>query len=156
ECQEFVKRLNEKFDGLALGLPTEAQWEYACRAGTDSPRYRGNLDEIAWYYGNSPNGTKPVGGKAPNDWGLYDTLGNVWEWCDSVWTNDYKQKKAATRSALRVVRGGSWGYVARDVRSACRFDFGPSGRTRNVGFRCAEFGAPGPVGSVREGGRARE
>ena len=81
QCQEFLKRLNERCEGLELKLPTETQWEYACRAGTDTPRYREDLDEIAWYGDNSQDETHPVGQKVPNDWGLYDTLGNVDEWC---------------------------------------------------------------------------
>ena len=83
--------------GLELKLPSEAQWEYACRAGTETPRYREDLNEIAWYRENSEGETHPVGQKAPNDWGLYDTLGNVYEWCEDVWTDDYNTKKERRR-----------------------------------------------------------
>ena len=111
QCQEFLKRLNARCTGLELKLPSEAQWEYACRAGTETPRYREDLNEIAWYSENSQGETHPVGQKVPNDWGLYDTLGNVWEWCEDVWTEDYNKKKEAralAASAHRVIRGGSW------------------------------------------------
>jgi formylglycine-generating enzyme required for sulfatase activity len=149
DCQKFVKRLNERIDGLGLGLPSEAQWEYACRAGTDTPRYGEDLDAIAWYWDDSERETHPVGGKAPNGWGLYDTLGNVWEWCADVWRYDYSERAArdstAPAFASRVLRGGSWDSGARHVRAACRLHFDPSYRNDYLCFRCAEF---------REGSRA--
>ncbi|MFI5457390.1 MAG: formylglycine-generating enzyme family protein [Isosphaerales bacterium] len=156
QCQEFLERLNERCDGLELKLPSEAQWEYACRAGTDTSRYREDLNEIAWYLDNSKQETHPVGEKAPNEWGLYDTLGNVFEWCQDVWTDDYNTKKTAAASAHRVIRGGSWRDVARYVRAAYRFRREPSLRGSGLGFRCAEFRAPGPVGRERHAQRARE
>ena len=146
QCQEFLKRLNARCTGLELKLPSEAQWEYACRAGTETPRYREDLNEIAWYPENSQGETHPVGQKVPNDWGLYDTLGNVLEWCEDVWTEDYEARKSAAASAHRVIRGGSWLDFAQDVRAAYRFRRGPSARGNRLGFRCAEFRAPGPVG----------
>jgi formylglycine-generating enzyme required for sulfatase activity len=139
ECQEFIKRLNEKCQGLQLALPTETQWEYACRAGTETPRYGENLDYIAWYGKNSQRTTHPVGQKAANDWGLYDMLGNVFEWCENTWTDDYSEKSRAKASAHRVSRGGSWSGVAQSVRAACREGSGPSDRIIGHGFRCAEF-----------------
>lgn len=81
-------------------LPTEAEWEYACRAGTSRPRY-GPLDDIAWYRHNSSERVHDVGGKRPNAWGLYDTLGNVWEWCWDIYD-------AETYGSYRVLRGGGW------------------------------------------------
>ena len=155
QCQEFLKRLNERCEGLELKLPSEAQWEYACRAGTETPRYREDLNEIAWYWENSQGETHSVGQKAPNDWGLYDTLGNVYEWCEDFWTDDYnrRRKRASAASAHRVIRGGSWSDDAQDVRAACRDHYEPSLRDNDLGFRCAEFRAPGPVG--RKGGRKR-
>ena len=143
DCQGFLERLNEGLEGLQLGLPSEAQWEYACRAGTASARYREDLGEIAWYGENSGGETHAVRGKAPNAWGLYDMLGNVWEWCADAWRSDDTQRSVAEASeqasALRVIRGGSWGDVPRLVRAACRDDYEPSLRNGTLGFRCAEF-----------------
>src|SRR3954454_4948863 len=99
QCQQFLKRLNEKCAVLELKLPSEPQWEYACRAGTETPRYREDLNEIAWYSVNSKQKTHPVGKKAPNDWGLYDTLGNVFEWCENEWIEHYNTKKRTSESA---------------------------------------------------------
>ncbi len=81
QCQEFLTALNSRLDGLQLSLSSEAQWEYACRAGTETSRYSENPDAIAWYDKNSGNETHSVAGKEANSWGLYDMLGNVWEWC---------------------------------------------------------------------------
>ena len=143
DCQAFLRRLNERLDGLRLALPSEAQWEYACRAGTETPRYREDLDEIAWYGANSQGQTQPVARKAPNDWGLYDMLGNVWEWCADAWRPDYTHRTeegaAAPASAPRVIRGGSWDSDPRIVRAAYRNRFEPADRNDYLGFRCAEF-----------------
>jgi len=143
QCQEFLKALNSRIDDLRLSLPSEAQWEYVCRAGTVSARYSENLDAIAWYGANSGKETHPVAGKEANRWGLYDMLGNVWEWCSDVWVSDYPEESlaaaAGSASALRVIRGGSWSGDARSVRAAYRLHYGPSGRSRYLGFRCAEF-----------------
>ena len=156
QCQEFLKCLNARCTRLELKLPSETQWEYACRAGTKTPRYREDLNEIAWYRKNSQGETHSVGQLVPNDWGLYDTLGNVLEWCEDVWTDDYNTKKdAAAASAPRVIRGGSWSGVARDVRAAYRIRYGPSSRFRTLGFRCAEFRTPGPVGRKEKQGAER-
>ncbi len=105
-------------------LPTEAEWEYAARAGTTDSRY-GNLDEIGWYLGNSGLGVHPVKQKSPNAWGLYDMIGNVWEWCSDRWA-DYPTGSAIDPSGpssgtSRVIRGGSWGNEARFSRSASRW-----------------------------------
>jgi len=119
-------------------LPTEAEWEYAARAGTTGPRY-GALDEIAWYKDNSGNGTHPVGLKLPNPWGLYDTLGNVWEWCWD-WDAPYSTGKRVdpvgpSGGDNRVYRGGSWLNGARYARAADRSKCGPASRYGFVGFR---------------------
>ena len=110
QCQEFLTALNSRLDGLQLSLPSEAQWEYACRAGTETARYSENLDAIAWYAENSGHETHPVAGKEANSWGLYDMLGNVWEWCADVWVDDDTEKARASAaesaSPRRVIRGG--------------------------------------------------
>ena len=111
-------------------------------AGMETARYSENLDAIAWYDENSGNETHSVAGKEANSWGLYDMLGNVWEWCADVWVNDYTEKARASAaesaSAHRVIRGGSWYGGARGV-AAFRLHYGPSNRINDLGFRCAEF-----------------
>ena len=107
-------------------LPTEKEWEYAARAGTTGPRY-GPLDAIAWNSGNSGVTTHPVGLKQPNAFGLYDMLGNVWEWT----ADNYD-----VAGELKVVRGGSWNNVTRFVRASYRLGFEPTTRSSNIGFRC--------------------
>jgi len=121
-------------------LPTEAEWEYAARAGTSGIRY-GELDAIAWYIGNSGSRTRPVKQKQPNAWGLYDMMGNVWEWCGD-WYGDYPNGAVTdpvgpTSGSYRVCRGGSWFYSARGVRSAKRVRNEPAFRMNFLGFRPA-------------------
>ncbi|MFM8793273.1 MAG: formylglycine-generating enzyme family protein [Solirubrobacterales bacterium] len=138
----------------AYRLPTEAEWEYAARAGTTGARYTyqnydvaQSLDKIAWLRGNSKtNGsrqTHPVKQKAPNAWGLYDMIGNVWEWC-SDWYDDYPTGSVTdpkgpglSPKRVRVFRGGSWGDVPRDARSAVRYWRVPGFRYFDLGFRPA-------------------
>ena len=144
QCQEFLTALNSRLDGVQLSLPSEAQWEYACRAGTETARYSENLDAIAWYDENSGNETHSVAGKEANSWGLYDMLGNVWEWCADVWVNDYTEKARASAaesaSAHRVIRGGSWVDGRADrARGVPLPHYEPSIRNATLGFRCAEF-----------------
>ena len=119
-------------------LPTEAEWEYACRAGTTTTRY-GELDEIAWYDKNSGLTTHAVGKKQANVWGLRDTLGNVWEWCYD-WFGGYSAQAAtdlvgAATGTYRVMRGGVWSNYAGYVRAAQRNSYTPADRSVNFGFR---------------------
>ncbi len=142
QSQEFLKALNSRIDGLRLSLPSEAQWEYACRAGTETPRYREDPAEIAWYSANIEDGTHSVAGKEPNAWGLYDMLGNVWEWCSDVWVSDYtEESRGGGRICVCPPRDPGWLLArgARPVRAACRTRDEPSYRFDALGFRCAEF-----------------
>ena len=126
DAQDFLKRINEQNPGLNLSLPSEAQWEYACRAGTETAIYTKDLDAIAWYSGNSKDETHPVKLKRANPWGLYDMLGNVLEWVQDHWHNNYQDAPTdgsawedRAPGASRVLRGGSWNDGARHVRAAC-------------------------------------
>ena len=138
----FLTKLNGSVPGLNLALPSEAQWEYACRAGRKSPRYHEDLQRIAWFRANSGGETHDVKGKVPNRWGLYDMLGNVWEWCADGWHDSYDDAPSdgaawsPSGAASRVIRGGRWYDNARRVRAAYRNERVPSGRSGNVGFRC--------------------
>jgi formylglycine-generating enzyme required for sulfatase activity len=110
-------------------LPTEAEWEYACRAGSTGPRY-GELDEIAWYRGNSGGHSHPVGTRAANAWGLSDLLGNVWEWC----ADHYDPQ---VYGSYRVLRGGGWADEQWSCRASVRRRSHPTFRIDDVGFRLA-------------------
>jgi formylglycine-generating enzyme required for sulfatase activity len=142
QAREFAEKLNILVPGLSLGLPSEAAWEYACRAGTDTPYSFG--ESIAKKQVNHEGrGRVAVGTLPPNPWGLHEMHGNVDEWCEDGWENNYDDAPTygAARppdgAAARVVRGGSWSDVARVVRAAYRFDFVPSYRDDGLGFRCA-------------------
>jgi formylglycine-generating enzyme required for sulfatase activity len=155
DCQEFIKKLNAQVENQKSRIgngqfrfPTEAEWEYACRAGTKTPLYSGaadrHLDAVAWYADNSGETTHPVGQKKPNAWGLYDMHGNVWEWCQD-WCgvgDDYaagaaKDPTGAAFSpgSYHVARGGGWGSNAGYCRSANRGSLDPNDRGYYVGFR---------------------
>jgi formylglycine-generating enzyme required for sulfatase activity/predicted Ser/Thr protein kinase len=138
DVQEFINKLNAKNDGYEYRLPTEAEWEYACRAGTTGD-YAGNLDSMAWYGENSGGKTHPVGTKQPNAWGLYDMHGNVWEWCQD-WYGAYSSNAVidptgAISGSYRVFRGGSWRGNAAGLRSAYRGNSSPVYRYDSLGFR---------------------
>ncbi len=122
-------------------LPTEAEWEYAARGGSTEARY-GNLDEIAWYNQNSGNQTHEVAQKRANGFGLYDMLGNVWEWVNDWYDQNYYQNspsqdpKGPASGQFRVLRGGSWRNLPRYVRVSFRGWYNPAVRGISLGFRC--------------------
>lgn len=142
DCQEFLNRVHDQLDmelGKAIRLLTEAQWEYACRAGTSKSRY-GNLEAIAWCEDNSGHMTHPVGKKRPNAWGLHDMIGNVFEWCENMWHAGYKNAPTDGSAwedgeSARVLRGGCWFCDSRFCRSALRLMLSPVILSDDVGFR---------------------
>jgi len=144
DAMQFCKKLTEREQqagrlpkGWIYTLPTEAQWEYACRAGTTG-KYAGNLDEMAWYKSNSGK-THPVGSKKPNAWGLYDMHGNVWEWCLDRYgkypSGSVTDPSGASSGSARVDRGGGWGRNASYCRSAFRGGNSPEYAGSRLGFR---------------------
>jgi formylglycine-generating enzyme required for sulfatase activity len=140
----FCRKLSEK-DGRVYRLPTEAEWEYACRVGTTTKWCCGNdekqLDRVAWYDANAGYATHPVGKKEPNAWDLYDMLGNVWEWCEDGWRNytvdEAVDPKGPSTATGRVIRGGSWRSESRTCRSAFRGRGSPAIPFPGLGFRVA-------------------
>jgi formylglycine-generating enzyme required for sulfatase activity len=142
DALDFCKKTSEK-TGWVVRLPTEAEWEYACRAGTKTTYCTGDsetdLDRAAWYYENSRSTTHPVGKKTPNEWGLYDMHGNVWECC-ADWYETYKAEavvdpRGPKQGVGRVVRGGSMDYEPGHCRSAYRGGKNPIDDVPCVGFR---------------------
>jgi formylglycine-generating enzyme required for sulfatase activity len=149
ECQEFIKKVNEVGD-YTYRLPTEAEWEYACRAGASAALFNGEITELfcrldpcldaaGWYCGNSGRKTHPVAEKNPNAWGLFDMHGNVCEWCQD-WYGEYAAMPQADPPGAafgpgRVVRGGSWFSSSQNCRSASRFYRPPNSRCDFIGFR---------------------
>ena len=143
DVQEFIRRLNAREGGAQYRLPTEAEWEYAARAGSTTAYSFGNdarqLGEYAWYRDNAGGKTHPVGQKKPNAWGLHDMYGNVWEWVQD-WYADYAAGSAVnpagpSSGSGRVIRGGSWGAGAGYCRSAYRGRDAPGDRDGDLGFR---------------------
>ncbi|MDZ4401682.1 SUMF1/EgtB/PvdO family nonheme iron enzyme [Prosthecobacter sp.] len=144
EAQAFIAKLNAINilpDGWRFTLPTEAQWEYACRAGDAGPYHGSDLNEIGWHDGNSGGKSHEVGGKKANAWGLYDMHGNVWEWCLDAWDNTAKyiggKDPAGSLGSLRAYRGGSWFNHAIHCRAARRYFTGPSSCNDIIGLRPA-------------------
>ena len=142
EAQEFCTRLGQ-LTGKNYALPTEAQWEYAARGGVKSRGYKysgsNTIGNVAWYSDNSSSSTRPVATKQPNELGLYDMSGNVWEWC-SDWDGYYSSESQSnptgpSTGSRRVLRGGSWGYYAGGCRVSYRIGNYPSYRNFNYGFR---------------------
>jgi formylglycine-generating enzyme required for sulfatase activity len=142
DVQEFIRKLNALGDGFEYRLPTEAEWEYACRAETTGD-FAGDLDASGWYESNSKGSTHPVGQKQSNAFGLYDMHGNVWEWCADRSPETYQGAPVDgsawidLRSQKRILRGGSWDHDANHSRSAYRHWFTPSRHTHGIGFRIA-------------------
>lgn len=165
DAKEFCEKLNTKFSssipsGFKFDLPTEAQWEYACRAGTNSAFNNGkeltteykcdNLDEVGWYAKNSKFTTHPVGQKQPNSWGIYDMQGNVSEWCrdydGSFVEGEAKDPNGPEKGTDRVIKGGNYNVNAKFCRSAIRLNANPKTKDMKTGFRVALI----PVGSGTE------
>ena len=144
-CQSFITKLNSLDPGKGYRLPTEAEWEYACRAGTTTKYSTGDreadLARAGWYRGNSDSKTHPVGEKAPNGWGLYDMHGNVWEWCQDWYHDSYSGAPTDGSSwdrpsgTYRALRGGSWYFIDIVCRSADRNWNNPDFRGNYYGFR---------------------
>jgi formylglycine-generating enzyme required for sulfatase activity len=141
DVQAFLAVLNGRKDGFRYRLPTEAQWEYAMRAGTTG-RFAGDIDDVAWYRANSGNVTHPVGQKKPNAWGLYDMAGNVWEWCADLYDPGYYHNSPAAdppgppSGERRVLRGGAFYGFPRLLRASVRITDVPGFRGKGSGFRC--------------------
>ena len=139
DCQKFCAKTGMK-------LPTEAQWEYACRAGVRRPRY-GELDPVAWYWNNSDSTTHPVAQKAPNALGFYDMIGNVWEWTNDWCEGDYYKScadgvvdptgPAQSELGARVLRGGGWVFNAASCRASYRHHVAPGLQLNRIGCRFA-------------------
>ena len=154
DCMEFIEKINAMIPGLDLRLPTEAEWEYSCRAGTTTPFSFGDnitTDQVN-YDGNNPyhNGAKGQYRKKTvdtkffpcNDWGLYEMHGNVRDWCSDYWNEAYPEGKVVDpmgpdSGESRVMRGGGWYHDGRDVRSAYRHWYEPGNRWPSNGFRLA-------------------
>jgi formylglycine-generating enzyme required for sulfatase activity len=177
DVQAFCKRLEERLPGLEARLPSEVEWEYACRAGTQGPFWWGDVlsTELANYDGNYPYNDGPKGEYRqetvparcfdPNPWGLYQVHGNVWEWCEDRYgeypTEDGVDPTGPERGSLRVIRGGGWDYFGGRLRAADRDHDQPAGRNGALGFRLAAGPRPGGAGGARRGrghggGRERE
>jgi formylglycine-generating enzyme required for sulfatase activity len=141
DCRRFVDKLNERTRGAKFALPTEEQWEYACRAGTTTKWSSGDdetrVEQVAWFAKDSGRTTHPVGEKKPNAWGLYDMHGNVWEWCDDAAPGECGDGPARA-GADRIFRGGSWYFTAAGARSGLRA-WGDAAELRRstVGLRVA-------------------
>lgn len=142
DCQEFIRKLNS-LTGKNFRLPTEAEWEFAARGGNNSRGYKysgsNDIGSVAWYWDNSGSKTHPVGQKSPNELGLYDMTGNVWEWCQD-WKGVYPSSSQTNPTgpasgSYRVNRGGSWGLNARDCRVSYRSSSAPGYSDDFLGLR---------------------
>jgi len=163
--QRSTRPWPDELADLATDLPTESQWEYACRACTNTDYHTGDSEQAlaraGWYGNNSGGSTHPVGLKTPNAFGLHDMHGNAWEWCRDVWSEDAYRRRAdgrietveagtpvdETDKRRRVFRGGAWSYHPADCRSAYRFRDHGGSWVPDVGFRVGLF--PGPSCQVK-------
>ena len=140
DAQEFIRELQQKDGGRRYRMPTEAEWEYACRVGAGDA-YERDVEAVAWCSGNSGDETHPVGQKPPNLWGLYDMLGNVWEWVQDRYAGDYYERsprqdpQGPDSGKVRVLRGGSFDLKSTLARCAIRYWGYPSNRFNDIGFR---------------------
>jgi formylglycine-generating enzyme required for sulfatase activity len=144
-CESLTKKDTKRPKGWVYGLPMEAEWEYACRAGTQTAYSFGDdpkqLGKYAWYDGNSGRRTHAVGTRKANPWGLHDMHGNVWQWCADWYGEDYyenspaKDPKGPPDGGSRVLRGGSWFVFPRHCRAAFRIRREPGNNDENIGFR---------------------
>jgi formylglycine-generating enzyme required for sulfatase activity len=142
EAQEFCLKLSQK-EGASYRLPTEAEWEYACRAGGDSHGAAAELAAVAWYADNSEGATRPVGSKRPNAWGLHDMLGNVAEWTHDVYgpyprVEEDKDPTGPAAGSTRAVRGGSWRGFPPALRCTARSGTPESYQLSHVGLRVVQ------------------
>lgn len=143
DCQEFIKKLNQLAGKNAYRLPTEAEWEYACRAGTTTEFFFGEdkekLNNYGYFNGNSDNIIRDVGKLKPNPWGLYDMYGNAWEWCNDWYGNyrktDTNNPKGPQTGDTKVMRGGCWDSSAPFCRSANRANENPKREDNFMGIR---------------------
>jgi formylglycine-generating enzyme required for sulfatase activity len=152
DAQKFIKKLNSR-TGKEYRLPTEAEWEYACRANSPGKYCGGDdLDAVAWHGKNSGDSTHAVGGRAANSFGLYDMSGNVWEWCADRYGKDYYAFSSQSNpvgpesGSDRVARGGGWNLMPWFMRVAYRGRFTPNNRYYNLGFRLVLSGQQGQAG----------
>jgi formylglycine-generating enzyme required for sulfatase activity len=145
-AQEFLKRLTDRGDGYRYRLPTEAEWEFAARAGSTGP-FPGDANQLGWYFENSNMQTHPVGQKKPNAWGIYDMNGNVWEWTADWYSETTYQSAAAVdptgvpSGRFHTMRGGSWVDGINNARVSKR-DYFEDSADFHIGFRCVRESAP--------------